>query len=165
MPFAEAHEVAGEAVRYCEERGIDLPELTADQLAAISPLLTADALAVLSAHGSIESRDGRGGTATVQVEGQLREMFDEIDKISEWCLESRAATTRWPKAKRNRSWSGEPAGRRFSPPEAHRAGLSTGRLTRSNEPFGSHTPERVHCQGAVVAPCRRKESPWNVHGW
>jgi argininosuccinate lyase len=91
VPFAVAHELAGVAVRYCEDRGLDLPDLTADQLAEISPLLTADVLAVLTAQGSVESRDGRGGTATVQVERQLREMFDEIDKISEWCLETLAA--------------------------------------------------------------------------
>ena len=97
VPFAEAHELAGEAVRYCEERGIDLPDLTAEQLAEISPLLTADVLAVLTAHGSIESRDGRGGTATVQVERQLREMWDEIDQISDWCLESLAAKDAVPR--------------------------------------------------------------------
>ena len=82
VPFAEAHEIAGAAVRYCEERGIDLPELTADQLAEISPLLTPDVLAVLTTHGSIDSRDGRGGTATAQVERQLAEMLDAIDAIS-----------------------------------------------------------------------------------
>ena len=91
VPFAEAHELAGEAVRYCEERGIDLPDLTGEQLAEISPLLTAEVLMVLTAQGSIESRDGRGGTATVQVERQLREMWDEIDQISDWCLKSLAA--------------------------------------------------------------------------
>ena len=49
VPFAEAHEIAGAAVRYCEERGIELPDLTADQLAEISPLLTAEVLDVLTA--------------------------------------------------------------------------------------------------------------------
>jgi argininosuccinate lyase len=87
VPFAEAHELAGAAVRYCEERGIDLPDLTAEQLAEISPRLTAAVLAVLTTRGSIDSRDGRGGTATMQVERQLREMWEEIDAISEW-LES-----------------------------------------------------------------------------
>ena len=71
-------------MRYCEERGIDLPDLTADQLPEISPLLTADALTVLTTHGSIESRDGRGGTATVQVQRQMAEMLDAIDAITEW---------------------------------------------------------------------------------
>src|SRR5919107_1989897 len=55
VPFAEAHEVAGAAVRYCEQRGIDLPDLTADQLSDISPLLRPEVLEVLTAHGSIDS--------------------------------------------------------------------------------------------------------------
>jgi argininosuccinate lyase len=91
VPFAEAHELAGVAVRYCEQRGIDLPDLTAEQLAEISPRLTADVLAVLTTRGSIDSRDGRGGTATVQVERQLREMWEEIDAITDWVLESPVA--------------------------------------------------------------------------
>jgi len=91
VPFAEAHEVAGAAVRYCEERGIDLPDLTADQLPEISPLLTTDALAVLTTRGSIESRNGEGGTATVQVERQLRKMWDAIDSITDWVLDRPAA--------------------------------------------------------------------------
>ena len=37
VPFAEAHEIAGAAVRYCESRGLELSELTAEQLAEISP--------------------------------------------------------------------------------------------------------------------------------
>ena len=84
VPFAEAHEIAGSAVRYCEERGIDLPELTFEQLAEISPLLSADVLDVLTTHGSIDSRDGRGGTAEEQVRRQCSEMLDGIDAISDW---------------------------------------------------------------------------------
>ena len=81
VPFAEVHEVAGAAVRYCEQRGIDLPELRADQLPEISPLLTPEVLTVLSTQGSIESRDGRGGTATAQVQSQLEELQDELDRL------------------------------------------------------------------------------------
>jgi argininosuccinate lyase len=91
VPFAEAHELSGVAVRYCEERGIDLPDLTTAQLAEISPRLTSDVLAVLTTRGSIDSRDGRGGTATVQVERQLREMWEEIDQITGWVLQSPVA--------------------------------------------------------------------------
>jgi argininosuccinate lyase len=91
VPFAEAHEVAGAAVRYCEQRGIDLPELTADQVVEISPLLTSDVLTVLTTDGSIDSRDGRGGTATAQVERQFAEMLDAIDSVSDWVLDRSAA--------------------------------------------------------------------------
>ena len=65
VPFAEAHEIAGACVRRCEEDGVELTDLTADELAEISPHLTADVRAVLTVAGSINSRAGRGGTASV----------------------------------------------------------------------------------------------------
>ncbi|MFZ0530983.1 MAG: argininosuccinate lyase, partial [Propionicimonas sp.] len=62
VPFARAHEVAGACVRYCEQRGIELSDLTADQLTEISPELGAGVLGVLTVEGSVASRNGRGGT-------------------------------------------------------------------------------------------------------
>ena len=78
VPFARAHEIAGEAVRYCEERGIELTDLTAAQVTEISPELTPDVISVLSVAGSIDSRDGRGGTATVRVQEQLAELREAL---------------------------------------------------------------------------------------
>ena len=62
-PFRVAHEVAGACVRACEDKGIELWELTDADLAAISPALTPGVRDVLTVEGSISSRDGRGGTA------------------------------------------------------------------------------------------------------
>ena len=84
VPFAQAHEVAGAAVRYCEHRGIELTDLTAADLPAIDQRLTPEVLAVLSVEGSIESRNARGGTAQAQVEKQLREVWDAMDAITDW---------------------------------------------------------------------------------
>ena len=74
VPFARAHEIAGACVRYCEQRGLELFELDADQLAGISPELGPGVLEVLTAEGSVASRDGRGGTAPVAVAAQLAEL-------------------------------------------------------------------------------------------
>ncbi len=74
VPFAEAHEMAGACVRYCETRGLALSELTAAQLREISLHLTDDVLTVLTVEGSIAARDGRGGTAEVRVREQLAEL-------------------------------------------------------------------------------------------
>ena len=74
VPFAEAHDITGAAVRYCEQRGIDLPDLTAGQLAEIHPALGPDVLAVLTVEGSVAARDGRGGTAPARVAEQLAEL-------------------------------------------------------------------------------------------
>jgi len=74
VPFARAHEIAGACVRACEAAGQELSDLTAEQLAEISPELDVDVLTVLTAEGSVSSRNGRGGTAPQAVRAQLAEL-------------------------------------------------------------------------------------------
>ena len=71
VAFRIAHEVAGECVRVCESRGIELWDLSDADLAAINPALTPGVRDVLSVAGSLASRNGRGGTAPVRVAEQL----------------------------------------------------------------------------------------------
>ena len=84
VPFAEAHEIAGACVRRCEAAGLELTDLSADDLAEISPHLTSEVRSVLSVTGSINSRTGRGGTATVRVREQLGEVRDVISSVEAW---------------------------------------------------------------------------------
>ena len=67
LPFRDAHEAVARAVRACEARGCDLPDLTLDELRSFSPLVAADAFAVLTVAGSLAARDHLGGTAPAQV--------------------------------------------------------------------------------------------------
>jgi argininosuccinate lyase len=78
VPFRIAHEVAGACVQECEKQGIELADLTDEQFAAISPHLTPGVRDVLTAEGSVESRDGRGGTAPARV----REQLDEVASVA-----------------------------------------------------------------------------------
>ncbi|GFG75714.1 argininosuccinate lyase [Mycobacterium botniense] len=71
VSFRVAHETAGAAVRLAEQRGVGLDELTDEDLAAISPLLTPKVRDILTVEGSVSSRDARGGTAPAQVARQL----------------------------------------------------------------------------------------------
>jgi argininosuccinate lyase len=71
VPFRDAHESAGAAVRAAEQRGVGLEELTDDELAAISSSLTPEVREVLTIEGSVSSRDARGGTAPSRVAAQL----------------------------------------------------------------------------------------------
>lgn len=71
VPFREAHEIAGDCVRVCEQRGIELDELSDDDLAAISAHLTPSVRDVLTVAGSVRSRASVGGTAPVRVREQL----------------------------------------------------------------------------------------------
>jgi argininosuccinate lyase len=74
VPFREAHEIAGACVRACEQRGLELDQLTVDDLAAIDPRLTAEVRDVLTLTGSLSSRSARGGTAPARVAEQLVEL-------------------------------------------------------------------------------------------
>jgi argininosuccinate lyase len=84
VPFADAHEIAGACVRRCEADGLDLTDLSEDDLAEISPHLTAEVRSVLSVTGSINSRTGRGGTALVRVGEQLDEVGDAVSSVDAW---------------------------------------------------------------------------------
>ena len=84
VPFAEAHHVAGATVRYCEQAGIELSDLTSAMLPEISADLGPGVLEVLTVAGSISSRDGRGGTATVRVREQLTELDEVAAAVRSW---------------------------------------------------------------------------------
>ncbi|MHB1299454.1 MAG: argininosuccinate lyase [Burkholderiales bacterium] len=67
LPFRDAHEAVARAVRYCEEKGCDLGELSLQELKRFSSLVEEDAREVLTLEGSMGSRDHIGGTAPKQV--------------------------------------------------------------------------------------------------
>jgi argininosuccinate lyase len=83
VPFVEAHEIAGACVRRCEAEGQELTDLSADDLAEVSPYLTSEVRSVLSLSGSINSRTGRGGTAPPRVREQLDEVANRLAELSQ----------------------------------------------------------------------------------
>ena len=84
VPFRVAHELAGACVRECEERGIELWDLTDDELAAISGHLTPDVRDVLTVEGSIASRSAYGGTAPARVAEQLGRARARAAELRTW---------------------------------------------------------------------------------
>jgi len=83
-PFRVAHEIAGACVRVCEERGIELWDLTDADLAEISPELTPGVREVLSVEGSLASRDSTGGTAPVRVAEQVQSAREAVAQRREF---------------------------------------------------------------------------------
>ncbi len=70
VSFRNAHEISGACVRECEERGIELWDLSEADLARIDSHLSPAVREVLSAEGSVRARVGKGGTAPVRVAEQ-----------------------------------------------------------------------------------------------
>jgi argininosuccinate lyase len=71
LAFRDAHEAVARAVRAAAEAGVDLAGLPLATLKSFSPLIDADALAVLTPEGSIASRTHIGGTAPVAVRAAI----------------------------------------------------------------------------------------------
>ncbi|HEY5762233.1 MAG TPA: argininosuccinate lyase [Rhodocyclaceae bacterium] len=71
LPFRDAHEAVGLAVRAAETRGVDLPQLPLEELRRFSPLVGEDVFAVLTVTGSLASRKHFGGTAPEQVRAAI----------------------------------------------------------------------------------------------
>ncbi|WP_422936207.1 argininosuccinate lyase [Sinomonas sp. P47F7] len=78
VPFREAHELSGAAVRQAESRGVELWDLTDLEYATISPTLTPEVRSVLSTEGSLASRSAQGGTAPSAVARQLEALKAQL---------------------------------------------------------------------------------------
>ena len=71
VPFRDAHEVVGKAVRLGLDSGRDLAAMNLSELQAFSPVIEADVFACLTLEGSVNSRDHLGGTAPAQVKAAV----------------------------------------------------------------------------------------------
>lgn len=72
MAFRDAHEAVANAVKVCSHQGIDLSEMSLEQLREACELkepamIQDDIFQVLTLEGSVNSRNHHGGTAPEQV--------------------------------------------------------------------------------------------------
>jgi argininosuccinate lyase len=67
LPFRQAHEVVGRAVRHALDRGLGLETLPLETLRGFSPLFEADVRDALSVESSLRARAVTGGTAPAAV--------------------------------------------------------------------------------------------------
>jgi argininosuccinate lyase len=67
IPFREAHHIVGRAVAAAESKGVELTDLSLEELRSIDPRIGADALDRLSVESSVASRTSAGGTAPERV--------------------------------------------------------------------------------------------------
>ncbi len=72
LPFREAHHVTGALVRKAEDRGIDLADLSLEDMQAECPSILPEVYHFLGVDNSVASRASYGGTAPVQVLAQVR---------------------------------------------------------------------------------------------
>jgi argininosuccinate lyase len=84
VPFAQAHEATGKCVRLCEKTGVQLHELTDEQLSTVHPLLKPDVRKVLTVSSALASRDSLGGTAPRSVVLQIAKLQSTVLADASW---------------------------------------------------------------------------------
>jgi argininosuccinate lyase len=88
VPFREAHEVVGHLVVWCQVHDCDLPDVSDENLARISPQLTPEVREVLSVQGALAARNSYGGTAPARVAEQLTALRAVVDEHAAWAAAS-----------------------------------------------------------------------------
>ncbi|ALE91728.1 argininosuccinate lyase [Arthrobacter alpinus] len=81
VPFRDAHELSGAAVKVAENRGVELWDLSDAEFAGISAQLTPEVRSVLSTNGSLNSRNAQGGTAPSAVLLQLAALEAQLGEV------------------------------------------------------------------------------------
>ncbi|MDG4824524.1 argininosuccinate lyase [Asanoa sp. WMMD1127] len=87
VPFRDAHEVTGKLVSLCESRSCALDELSDEDLAKVSPLLTPEVRQVLSVESALASRTTPGSTGPGPVADQLASVQDKLEGWREWAAQ------------------------------------------------------------------------------
>ena len=80
VPFRDAHEIVGKAVRFGIEQGRDLSELELDELRRFSDAIGEDVFEVLTPEGSVAARNHLGGTAPEQVRAAARRARERLER-------------------------------------------------------------------------------------
>ena len=78
VPFRTAHSQVGQTVRYAEEQGKELAELTLEEIREMAPLAEADLFEWLQVEQSVNRRRSVGGTATERVAEALQAVEQEL---------------------------------------------------------------------------------------
>ncbi|QIE40515.1 argininosuccinate lyase [Rhodobacteraceae bacterium SC52] len=78
LPFRDAHHVTGALVAKAEAQGVDLPDLTLDEMQAVHGDITDDVFGVLGVHKSVASRTSYGGTAPAQVRSRITDWRERL---------------------------------------------------------------------------------------
>jgi len=81
VPFRKAHEKIGNAVRYALEKGVELGDLTIDELRQFGPEFDSDFNAAISLSATLDCHDVVGGTARGRVRQALEEAARRVNEL------------------------------------------------------------------------------------
>jgi argininosuccinate lyase len=81
VPFRQSHHIVGSAVAYAIEKGVDLSELSLDEFAKFTDVITDDIYQYITVRASVNSRSAYGGTAELSVKEQIKNAKKYLNEI------------------------------------------------------------------------------------
>jgi argininosuccinate lyase len=81
IPFREAHFITGKAVAKAEELGVDISQISAQELQKIDGRIGGDVTKFLTLEASMNARISKGGTAKSATIEQLNEIESWLERI------------------------------------------------------------------------------------
>ena len=82
LPFRDAYHITGNAVNLAESKGLDISELTLEDLQSIDSRIEEGVIELLDNRNSMNARASEGGTATIRT-------TEQIESIQKWIAEVR----------------------------------------------------------------------------
>jgi len=83
IPFRDAYHITGNIVNLAEDKGLDISELSLEELQSIDSRIGEGAVALLDNRASMNARNSEGGTSTART-------IEQIEKLSKWLNEQRS---------------------------------------------------------------------------
>ena len=80
LPFRDAYHITGNVVNLAEEKGVDISELTLEELQSIDARIGEGVMGLLDIRASMNARQSEGGTATVRT-------LEQVEHLKEWLKE------------------------------------------------------------------------------
>lgn len=82
IPFRDAYKITGSIVMQAEKSGIDLSEMSLEELKVVDTRIEEDVLTFLNLRNSMNARDSHGGTATSETAKQMAYYIEWIKGLS-----------------------------------------------------------------------------------
>jgi len=76
IPFRDAYHITGNVVNVAEERGVDISELTFEELESVDSRITKGVVELLDNRASMNARVSEGGTSTVRTQDQIESLLN-----------------------------------------------------------------------------------------
>ena len=77
LPFRDAYHITGNVVNLAEEKGVDISELSLEELQSIDERIGEGVVVLLDNRASMNARQSEGGTATVRT-------LEQVERLKDW---------------------------------------------------------------------------------